>query len=430
MNQLKYLILVLSLLACAVNTTLGNESKQLFFTHIIFAPLLNSISANGQISSSISKVLRGSETKSISMMMVLQKMPEDENKIEISFPAVKGIKLIAFMKGDNIEKIVRYNNNKEEVFSRITERFLTPDAISSPHADFSLKQYLELYRQEEFKLLFQKSRMEIPVEVFSFRKDGGDITALFKVQTENYFRAVKYCGDQILESGHLMMFNQKPWLRLVAHFYRFRDSWFLGDSCTLNSDRTGNYIEYYQNGLVKSYVESLHGKWGKQKVWFRDGSFEAEYPYPPGKPKHKVESVLNPNFLQNIPEFSQWNLEDSLFWDKSTQSPYYEGALRFFEQPGIFPITLYFSTNQDILKQKFLELQTKLSSSSVIEVAKIGEDRFLFQSADKSSYGIGVINQNMIFLLSGADVKTIEKIAIDIDQAYLKYYHNSVKESH
>lgn len=424
MNNLKYVGAILVLVILFVGSAKGDSKNQYFFIHIIFDPLLRTISSDDQMSSSISGVLSGNEQKSISRTMVLRRIPGQDDKIEITFPAVKEVKLVAFLNQKNIEKIIRYDGTREDIFTRAA----TPvSSDTSKHMEFSVKQYLEFYQQEELKLLIHEDCVEIPLEIFYIHTEDSRIEVLLKLQTENYFRAIKYQNDQLLSSEHLMRFNQQPWLRLVAHFYRFRDSWYLGDSYSLDADRTGKYIEYYPDGLVKNYVESLRGQWKKQKAWFRDGSFDAEYQYPPGKVKVKIKSTLNPNWLRNMPEFRQWKLENSSFWDEATQSPYYEGALQIFEQQYFFPITLYFSQNQDILKHKFLALQKELSLISGVEVAEIGEDRFIFQSADKSSYGICVIDLNMIFLLNGTKLKTIEKIAIAINQAYLTHQQQKEK---
>ncbi len=389
----------------------AEESRQYFFTHILFAPLRNSLSPGERIPEDGQQVLSGRPKDIPVRTMGLRKIPGRNNEIEITFPAVKGVRFLATTKDGLIEKLVRFRNGEEDTFLRIDDPVHAPGADPG-HADFSRNIFRALFRTEEINLNFDGERREIQIKLLGLRAFDETVILQFQLETEPFSRVVQYRGERLVSTEHLTRRDTSPWLHLVVHFARFRDTWYPGDSYVLYGGKLGELTDYYHNGLIKSYTTAIDDHWSNQKVWLPDGRFEAAYPYPPGKPRVKI-TKFDFNWIQDLDKLNYLSTEERAYWDEPTQSPRYSLLLKRDNRKKVDTIVFYFSANNELLERKFAELRQSLPSPVPND-----DGSFFFRGEEEFPCGLCLLRPGMILQVSSKQNAAAEALAQEICQLW------------
>lgn len=349
----------------------AKEQELLFFSPVIYQPVIALALQDGKISASFGKILKGDALNSISGKICISKMPpEGQNQkasqyeavYALSFSNVSDVKFILYEKNNCIMKVDKITGDKTESFLRLI-RFDEQKSLPEDYRKKTIDTLFKVYSMEDYILDIYKNApdKDIGFEVVDCRKSDATIIAAIKFPDYSLVKAFSTQKDQITNSAWLIVKKGQP--VLISSVSVHMDN-YITEAALRGKDGTGFDCHFFRSSGLKDYVPVKKNVLGKQIVWKEDGKVFGEYTYPPGyiPPPEKKPTENDPaRWLTALPDIKSMRRQETSF-KINGKSPYYKFTLSSTSE-NKYTVDFLFSDDKKSLEDAFEKIKDKIISA-------------------------------------------------------------------
>lgn len=260
----------------------ARSEQEHFFSHLIIAPIVESVKGREEVSSEIGDAMMGKITEGSIGHIHVKKSLTPEASLIVSYPEVPDTHLTVFRENGIIVRVIRNQNGVETDFVRPE----LPSAATTPEVfQLTSERLREAYLAEDLNFGFADSGKIIAVEILAVQviESENHVVARIGDGKNAGIRLIQYRDDSLFGSSKNLPDSPGALQLCFAVHLRLGDGSILLDSYVRDENGDSYSCHYYRNGFLKDMVTMRQGKWEKQKVWTAEGILSGEYDYPPGR---------------------------------------------------------------------------------------------------------------------------------------------------
>jgi hypothetical protein len=434
----------------AATTIYGGEpSKTLFFSPIIYRPILEISAKDKNFAADNWNPVSGKSDYSVkgvihytNLTILVEDKQRYDQAFTLTFSLAPHIKYNIYSKDNCIMKLIVIDEEKKQQDIYIRDDWTNSlSGYSDDYRTLSSKLILDVYSTEDMFPLFRKQHPNIDsidFEVVHYYGNIKDNYASIAISFPS-ISTVKHSGmnDGNLWNGAYTIFAPKRFVSFATTIYKNyeNNTEYVGVATVIDEGHNGYNCHFFPNGGIKDYVLKKSDKWENQKVWNNNGVLIGTYPFPPGEPikaKDEPEEYFPGTWLSETVSLNGYingyRKLSAEYWDSASKSPYYKLILST-PKNGRYLAEFFFSNQNSALDELYEKTYQKskdyssknkdiiLKSPIAVADHVIGNKSYGFSTKDITEEVV-FLRGNLLIKLKSLNHKDSQGLARELDKAW------------